>query len=191
MLTLSEAAEQLGISRAALDNWIKRLEIEKKKEGRIGLTAKEVEQIRKQRCTNSRRRYTNTTATNSSSVVSAFVEQELKELKQIRERLQGLSEERLQWQEERLQYLEREARFVEIQRRADWLQEQLDSNSREKTELLKQAAQFQQLLLQKENSLQRILEEKQELQQRLQLLGEQALSETSEEEDPSIADAIC
>ena len=33
MLTLSEAAEQLGISRAALDNWIKRLEIEKKKEG--------------------------------------------------------------------------------------------------------------------------------------------------------------
>ncbi len=31
MLTLSEAAEQLGISRAALDNWIKRLEIEKKK----------------------------------------------------------------------------------------------------------------------------------------------------------------
>ena len=83
MLTLSEAAEQLGISRAALDNWIKRLGIEKKKEGRIGLTAKEVEQIRKQRCTNSRRRYTNTTATNSSSVVSAFVEQELKELKQI------------------------------------------------------------------------------------------------------------
>ena len=41
MLTLSDAAEQLGISRAALDNWIKRLEIEKKKEGRIGLTAKE------------------------------------------------------------------------------------------------------------------------------------------------------
>ena len=188
MLTLSEAAEQLGISRAALDNWIKRLGIEKKKEGRIGLTAKEVEQIRKQRRTNSRRRDTNTTATNSSSVVSAFVEQELKELKQIRERLQGLSEERLQWQEERLQYLEREARFVEIQRRADWLQEQLDSNSREKTELLKQAAQFQQLLLQKENSLQRILEEKQELQQRLQLLGEQALSETSEEEDPSIVE---
>ena len=188
MLTLSEAAEQLGISRAALDNWIKRLGIEKKKEGRIGLTAKEVEQIRKQRRTNSRRRDTNTTATNSSSVVSAFVEQELKELKQIREQLQGLSEERLQWQEERLQYLEREARFVEIQRRADWLQEQLDSNSREKTELLKQAAQFQQLLLQKENSLQRILEEKQELQQRLQLLGEQALSETSEEEDPSIVE---
>ena len=185
MLTLSEAAEQLGISRAALDNWIKRLGIEKKKEGRIGLTAKEVEQIRKQRRTNSRRRDTNTTATNSSSVVSAFVEQELK---QIREQLQGLSEERLQWQEERLQYLEREARFVEIQRRADWLQEQLDSNSREKTELLKQAAQFQQLLLQKENSLQRILEEKQELQQRLQLLGEQALSETSEEEDPSIVE---
>ena len=188
MLTLSEAAEQLGISRAALDNWIKRLGIEKKKEGRIGLTAKEVEQIRKQRRTNSRRRDTNTTATNSSSVVSAFVEQELKELKQIREQLQGLSEERLQWQEERLQYLEREARFVEIQRRADWLQEQLDSNSREKTELLKQAAQFQQLLLQKERSLQRILEEKQELQQRLQLLGEQALSETSEEEDPSIVE---
>ncbi len=188
MLTLSEAAERLGISRAALDNWIKRLGIEKKKEGRIGLTAKEVEQIRKQRRTNSRRRDTNTTATNSSSVVSAFVEQELKELKQIREQLQGLSEERLQWQEERLQYLEREARFVEIQRRADWLQEQLDSNSREKTELLKQAAQFQQLLLQKENSLQRILEEKQELQQRLQLLGEQALSETSEEEDPSIVE---
>ena len=188
MLTLSEAAEQLGISRAALDNWIKRLGIEKKKEGRIGLTAKEVEQIRKQRRTNSRRRDTNTTATNSSSVVSAFVEQELKELKQIREQLQGLSEERLQWQEERLQYLEREARFVEIQRRADWLQEQLDSNSREKTELLKQAAQFQQLLLQKENSLQRILEEKQALQQRLQLLGEQALSETSEEEDPSIVE---
>ena len=185
MLTLSEAAEQLGISRAALDNWIKRLGIEKKKEGRIGLTAKEVEQIRKHRRTNSRRRDTNTTATNSSSVVSAFVEQELK---QIREQLQGLSEERLQWQEERLQYLEREARFVEIQRRADWLQEQLDSNSREKTELLKQAAQFQQLLLQKENSLQRILEEKQELQQRLQLLGEQALSETSEEEDPSIVE---
>ena len=188
MLTLSEAAERLGISRAALDNWIKRLGIEKKKEGRIGLTAKEVEQIRKQRRTNSRRRDTNTTATNSSSVVSAFVEQELKELKQIREQLQGLSEERLQWQEERLQYLEREARFVEIQRRADWLQEQLDSNSREKTELLKQAAQFQQLLLQKENSLQRILEEKHELQQRLQLLGEQALSETSEEEDPSIVE---
>ena len=91
MLTLSEAAEQLGISRAALDNWIKRLEIEKKKEGRIGLTAKEVEQIRKQRRTNSRRRDTNTTATNSSSVVSAFVEQELIELKQIRKRLQGLS----------------------------------------------------------------------------------------------------
>ena len=190
MLTLSEAAERLGISRAALDNWIKRLGIEKKKEGRIGLTAKEVEQIRKQRRTNSRRRDTNTTATNSSSVVSAFVEQELKELKQIREQLQGLSEERLQWQEERLQYLEREARFVEIQRRADWLQEQLDSNSREKTELLKQAAQFQQLLLQKENSLQRILEEKQELQQRLQLLGEQALSETSEEEDPSIVEEV-
>ena len=83
MLTLSEAAEQLGISRAALDNWIKRLEIEKKKEGRIGLTAKEVEQIRKQRRSNSRRRDTNTTATNSSSVVSAFVEQELKELKQF------------------------------------------------------------------------------------------------------------
>ena len=50
-----------------------------------------------------------------------------------------------------MQYLEREARFVEIQRRADWLQEQLDSNSREKTELLRQAAQFQQLLLQKEH----------------------------------------
>ena len=181
MLTLSEAAEQLGISRAALDNWIKRLEIEKKKEGRIGLTAKEVEQIRKHRRTNSRRRDTNTTATNSSSVVSAFVEQELKELKQIREQLQGLSEERLQ-------YLEREARFVEIQRRADWLQEQLDSNSREKTELLKQADQFQQLLLQKERSLQRILEEKQELQQRLQLLEEQALSETSEEKDPPISE---
>ena len=109
MLTLSEAAEQLGISRAALDNWIKRLEIEKKKEGRIGLTAKEVEQIRKQRRSNSRRRDTNTTATNSSGVASAFVEQELKELKQVREQLQGLSEERLQWQKERLQYLGREA----------------------------------------------------------------------------------
>ena len=101
MLTLSEAAEQLGISRAALDNWIKRLEIEKKKEGRIGLTAKEVEQIRKQRRSNSRRRDTNTTGTNSG-VASAFVEQELKELKQVREQLQGLSEERLQWQKERL-----------------------------------------------------------------------------------------
>ena len=188
MLTLSEAAEQLGISRAALDNWIKRLGIEKKKEGRIGLTAKEVEQIRKQRRTNSRRRDTNTTATNSSSVVSAFVEQELKELKQIREQLQGLSEERLQWQEERLQYLEREARFVEIQRRADWLQEQLDSNSREKTELFKQADQFQQLLLQKERSLQKILEEKQELQQQLHLLEEQAISETSESETLTVAE---
>ena len=137
MLTLSEAAEQLGISRAALDNWIKRLEIEKKKEGRIGLTAKEVEQIRKQRRSNSRRRDTNTTGTNSSGVASAFVEQELKELRQVREQLQGLSEERLQWQKERLQYLEREAssrkelqsweaRFAETQRRADWLQEQLE-----------------------------------------------------------------
>ena len=85
MLTLSEAAEQLGISRAALDNWIKRLEIEKKKEGRIGLTAKEVEQIRKQRRSNSRRRDTNTTVTNSSGIASAFVEQELKELKEQRE----------------------------------------------------------------------------------------------------------
>ena len=201
MLTLSEAAEQLGISRAALDNWIKRLEIEKKKEGRIGLTAKEVEQIRKQRRSNSRRRDTNTTATNSSGVASAFVEQELKELKQVREQLQGLSEERLQWQKERLQYLEREAssqkelqnweaRFVETQRRADLLQEQLDSNSREKTELLKQADQFQQLLLQKERSLQRILEEKQELQQRLHLLEEQAISETSEVETPPVAEEI-
>lgn len=199
MLTLSEAAEQLGISRAALDNWIKRLEIEKKKEGRIGLTAKEVEQIRKQRRSNSRRRDTNTTATNSSGVASAFVEQELKELKQVREQLQGLSEERLQWQKERLQYLGREAssqkeiqnweaRFVETQRRADLLQEQLDSNSREKTELLKQADQFQQLLLQKERSLQRILEEKQELQQRLHLLEEQATSETSEVETPPVAE---
>ena len=199
MLTLSEAAEQLGISRAALDNWIKRLEIEKKKEGRIGLTAKEVEQIRKQRRSNSRRRDTNTTSTNSSGVASAFVEQELKELKQVRKQLQGLSEERLQWQKERLQYLERdassrkelqswEARFVETQRCADWLQEQLDSNSREKTELLKQADQFQQLLLQKEYSLQKILEEKQELQQRLHLLEEQATSETSEVETPPVAE---
>ena len=199
MLTLSEAAEQLGISRAALDNWIKRLEIEKKKEGRIGLTAKEVEQIRKQRRSNSRRRDTNTTRTNSSEVVSAFVEQELKELKQVREQLQGLSEERLQWQKERLQYLEREAssrkelqsweaRFTEIQRRADWLQGQLDSNSREKTELFKQADQFQQLLLQKERSLQKILEEKQELQQQLQLLEEQAISETSELETPPVVE---
>ena len=199
MLTLSEAAEQLGISRAALDNWIKRLEIEKKKEGRIGLTAKEVEQIRKQRLSNSRRRDTNTTRTNSSEVASAFVEQELKELKRVREQLQGLSEERLQWQKERLQYLEREAssrkelqsweaRFTETQRRADWLQEQLDSNSREKTELLKQADQFQQLLLQKERSLQKILEEKQELQQQLHLLEEQAISETSEVETPPAAE---
>ena len=97
---------------------------------------------------------------------SAFVEQELKELKQVREQLQGLSEERLEWQKERLQYLGREAssrkelqsweaRFTETQRRADWLQEQLDSNSREKTELFKQADQFQQLLLQKERSLQK------------------------------------
>ncbi|MBT90967.1 MAG: hypothetical protein CL921_05375 [Deltaproteobacteria bacterium] len=197
MLTLSEAAEQLGISRAALDNWIKRLEIEKKKEGRIGLTAKEVEQIRKQRRSNSRRRDTNTTRTNSSEVVSAFVEQELKELKQVREQLQVLSEERLQWQKERLQYLEREAssrkelqsweaRFAETQRRADWLQEQLDSNSREKTELFKQADQFQQLLSQKERSLQKILEEKQELQQQLHLLEEQAISETSELETPPV-----
>ena len=199
MLTLSEAAEQLGISRAALDNWIKRLEIEKKKEGRIGLTAKEVEQIRKQRRSNSRRRDTNTTRTNSSGVASAFVEQELKELKQVREQLQGLSEERLQWQKERLQYLEREAssrkelqsweaRFAETQRRADWLQEQLDSNSREKTELFKQADQFQQLLLQKERSLQKILEEKQELQQQLHLLEEQAISETSELETPPVVE---
>ena len=199
MLTLSEAAEQLGISRAALDNWIKRLEIEKKKEGRIGLTAKEVEQIRKQRRSNSRRRYTNTTGTNSSVVASAFVEQELKELKQVREQLQGLSEERLQWQKERLQYLEREAssrkelqsweaRFTETQRRADWLQEQLDSNSREKTELFKQADQFQQLLLQKERFLQKILEEKQELQQQLHLLEEQAISETSESETPPVTE---
>ena len=199
MLTLSEAAEQLGISRAALDNWIKRLEIEKKKEGRIGLTAKEVEQIRKQRRSNSRRRDTNTTRTNSSEVASAFVEQELKELKQVREQLQGLSEERLEWQKERLQYLEREAssrkelqsweaRFIETQRRADWLQEQLDSNSREKTELFKQADQFQQLLLQKERSLQKILEEKQELQQQLHLLEEQAISETSESETPPVAE---
>ena len=199
MLTLSEAAEQLGISRAALDNWIKRLEIEKKKEGRIGLTAKEVEQIRKQRRSNSRRRDTNPTATNSSGVTSAFVEQELKELKQVREQLQGLSEERLQWQKERLQYLEREessrkelqsweARFAETQRRADWLQEQLDSNSREKTELFKQADQFQQLLLQKEHSLQKILEEKQELQQQLHLLEEQAISKTSDLETPPVAE---
>ena len=199
MLTLSEAAEQLGISRAALDNWIKRLEIEKKKEGRIGLTAKEVEQIRKQRRSNSRRRDTNTTRINSSEVASAFVEQELKELKQVREQLQGLSEERLQWQKECLQYLEREAssrkelqsweaRFAETQRRADWLQEQLDSNSREKTELFKQADQFQQLLLQKERSLQKILEEKQELQQQLHLLEEQAISETSELETPPVAE---
>ena len=199
MLTLSEAAEQLGISRAALDNWIKRLEIEKKKEGRIGLTAKEVEQIRKQRLSNSRRRDTNTTRTNSSEVASAFIEQELKELKQVREQLQGLSEERLQWQKERLQYLEREAssrkelqswetRFTEIQCRADWLQGQLDSNSREKTELFKQADQFQQLLLQKERSLQKILEEKQELQQQLQLLEEQAISETSELETPPVVE---
>ena len=201
MLTLSEAAEQLGISRAALDNWIKRLEIEKKKEGRIGLTAKEVEQIRKQRRSNSRRRDTNTTGTNSSGVASAFVEQELKELKQVREQLQGLSEERLQWQKERLQYLEREAssrkelqsweaRFAETQRRADWLQEQLDSNSREKTELFKQAGQFQQLLLQKERSLQKILEEKQELQQQLHLLEEQAISEISDSETPPVTERI-
>ena len=201
MLTLSEAAEQLGISRAALDNWIKRLEIEKKKEGRIGLTAKEVEQIRKQRRSNSRRRDTNTTRTNSSEVASAFVEQELKELKQVREQLQGLSEERLQWQKERLQYLEREAssrkelqsweaRFAETQRRADWLQEQLDSNSREKTELFKQADQFQQLLLQKERSLQKILEEKQELQQQLHLLEEQAISEISDSETPPVTERI-
>ena len=201
MLTLSEAAEQLGISRAALDNWIKRLEIEKKKEGRIGLTAKEVEQIRKQRRSNSRRRDTNPTATNSSGVTSAFVEQELKELKQVREQLQGLSEERLQWQKERLQYLEREAssrkelqsweaRFAETQRRADWLQEQLDSNSREKTELFKQADQFQQLLLQKERSLQKILEEKQELQQQLHLLEEQAISEISDSETPPVTERI-
>ena len=201
MLTLSEAAEQLGISRAALDNWIKRLEIEKKKEGRIGLTAKEVEQIRKQRRSNSRRRDTNTTRTNSSEVVSAFVEQELKELKQVREQLQVLSEERLQWQKERLQYIEREAssrkelqsweaRFAETQRRADWLQEQLDSNSREKTELFKQAGQFQQLLLQKERSLQKILEEKQELQQQLQLLEEQAISEISDSETPPVTERI-
>ena len=192
MLTLSEAAEQLGISRAALDNWIKRLEIEKKKEGRIGLTAKEVEQIRKHRRTNSRRRDTNTTANSSSSVASAFVEQELKELKQIREQLQGLSKERLQFLERevssRKELQSWEVRFVELQSRADWLQEQLDSNSRQKTELLKQADQFQQLLLQKERSLQRILEEKQELQQRLQLLEEQALSETSEEKDPPISE---
>ena len=201
MLTLSEAAEQLGISRAALDNWIKRLEIEKKKEGRIGLTAKEVEQIRKQRRSNSRRRDTNTTGTNSSGVASAFVEQELKELKQVREQLQGLSEERLQWQKERLQYLEREAssrkelqswetRFTEIQCRADWLQGQLDSNSREKTELFKQADQFQQLLLQKERSLQKILEEKQELQQQLHLLEEQAISEISDSETPPVTERI-
>ena len=201
MLTLSEAAEQLGISRAALDNWIKRLEIEKKKEGRIGLTAKEVEQIRKQRRSNSRRRDTNTTGTNSSGVASAFVEQELKELKQVREQLQGLSEERLQWQKERLQYLEREAssrkelqsweaRFTEIHRRADWLQGQLDSNSREKTELFKQADQFQQLLLQKERSLQKILEEKQELQQQLHLLEEQAISEISDSETPPVTERI-
>ena len=192
MLTLSEAAEQLGISRAALDNWIKRLEIEKKKEGRIGLTAKEVEQIRKQRRSNSRRRDTNTTRTNSSEVASAFVEQELKELKQIREQLQGLSKERLHYLERevssRKELQSWEVRFVELQSRADWLQEQLDSNSRQKTELLKQADQFQQLLLQKERSLQRILEEKQELQQRLQLLEEQALSETSEEKDPPISE---
>ena len=179
MLTLSEAAEQLGISRAALDNWIKRLEIEKKKEGRIGLIAKEVEQIRKHRRTNSRRRDTNTTANSSSSVASTFVEQELKELKQIREQLQGLSKERLDYLERevssRKELQSWEVRFVELQSRADWLQEQLDSNSRQKTELLKQADQFQQLLLQKERSLQRILEEKQELQQRLQLLEEQAL----------------
>ena len=198
MLTLSEAAEQLGISRAALDNWIKRLEIEKKKEGRIGLTAKEVEQIRKQRLSNSRRRDTNTTRTNSSEVASAFIEQELK---QVREQLQGLSEERLQWQKERLQYLEREAssrkelqsweaRFIETQRRADWLQEQLDSNSREKTELFKQADQFQQLLLQKERSLQKILEEKQELQQQLHLLEEQAISEISDSETPPVTERI-
>ncbi len=201
MLTLSEAAEQLGISRAALDNWIKRLEIEKKKEGRIGLTAKEVEQIRKQRLSNSRRRDTNTTRTKSSEVASAFIEQELKELKQVREQLQGLSEERLQWQKERLQYLEREAssrkelqsweaRFAETQRRADWLQEQLDSNSREKTELFKQADQFQQLLLQKERSLQKILEEKQELQQQLHLLEEQAISETSDSDTPPVTERI-
>ena len=192
MLTLSEAAEQLGISRAALDNWIKRLEIEKKKEGRIGLTAKEVEQIRKHRRTNSRRRDTNTTANSSSSVASTFVEQELKELKQIREQLQGLSKERLHYLERevssRKELQSWEVRFVELQSRADWLQEQLDSNSRQKTELLKQADQFQQLLLQKERSLQRILEEKQELQQRLQLLEEQALSETSEEKDPPISE---
>jgi hypothetical protein len=192
MLTLSEAAEQLGISRAALDNWIKRLEIEKKKEGRIGLTAKEVEQIRKHRRTNSRRRDTNTTANSSSSVASTFVEQELKELKQIREQLQGLSKERLHYLERevssRKELQSWEVRFVELQSRADWLQEQLDSNSHQKTELLKQADQFQQLLLQKERSLQRILEEKQELQQRLQLLEEQALSETSEEKDPPISE---
>ena len=199
MLTLSEAAEQLGISRAALDNWIKRLEIEKKKEGRIGLTAKEVEQIRKQRRSNSRRRDTNPTRTNSSEVASAFIEQELKELKQVCEQLQGLSEERLHWQKERLQYLEQEAssrkelqsweaRFVEAQRHVDWLQEQLDSNSREKTELFKQADQFQQLLLQKERSLQKILEEKQELQQQLHMLEEQAISKTSELETPPVAE---
>ena len=139
--------------------------------------------------------------TNSSEVASAFVEQELKELKQVREQLQGLSEERLQWQKERLQYLEREAssrkelqsweaRFTETQRRADWLQGQLDSNSREKTELFKQADQFQQLLLQKERSLQKILEEKQELQQQLHLLEEQAISETSDSETPPVTERI-
>jgi myosin heavy subunit len=143
MLTLSEAARKLGISRAALDNWIKRLEIEKKKEGQIGLTTKEVEQIRKHRRSNSRRRDTDMTVTSSGRGAPAFVEQELKELKQVREQLQDLSEERLQWHKERSQHHDREeskrkelknweARLTETQRRADWLQEQLDSNSREK-----------------------------------------------------------
>jgi hypothetical protein len=198
MLTLSEAARKLGISRAALDNWIKRLEIEKKKEGQIGLTTKEVEQIRKHRRSNSRRRDTDMTVTSSGRGAPAFVEQELKELKQVREQLQDLSEERLQWHKERSQHHDREeskrkelknweARLTETQRRADWLQEQLDSNSREKKELLKQADQFQQLLLEKERSLQKILEEKQKLQQRLHLLGEEEFPPaTSEEEFPTI-----
>ena len=186
MLTLSEAAEQLEISRAALDNWIKRLGIEKKKDGRIGLTAKEVDQIRKQRSENSRRPESKPAPKSKGTLENSVSDSDLQELQQAREQLQQWEQERQQWREERRAFVEREesarlersnwqSRFEDSQRRTDWLQGQLESSSREKSELIKQADQFQQLLLQKERSLQRILEEKQELQQQLQTIEQQAL----------------
>jgi chromosome segregation ATPase len=184
MLTLSEAAEKLEISRAALDNWIKRLGIEKKKEGRIGLTPREVDQIRRQRKSSRSRSTAKTTKRKPSqptpaeaptitaepAVADPASSEQIKQLEAERVELQSKMQQ-MEWQREQLQQQNSswETRYADAQQRLDWLQAQLDTSSREKTELLKQSGQFQQLLMQKEHSLQQILEEKQQLQQRLAL----------------------